>query len=187
MYLSVKNNPHTNKLAWRRYQALITIVGLVTLFKIFSLHSNTYESRSDTNNDEGLSSSSSSMFDPFEIEAGSSGLESFVHLVTVGRLGNQLFEYACSYSIARKLRIPLFLDVGTIAGEDGTKRPADSYFNLHRLHVPIPSDETRTRFLEKVMNSSSKVFQLNDRNILAGEYPVSQDFTVSFCLISLVY
>jgi hypothetical protein len=175
MYLSVKNNSHANNLAWRRYQALITIVGLVTLFKIFSLHSNTYESRSDINNDEGLSSSSSySMFDPFEIEAGSSGLESFVHLVTVGRFGNQLFEYACSYSIARKLEIPLFLDVATIAGEDGTKRPANSYFNLHGLHVPIPSEETRTRFLEKVMNSSSKVFQLNDRNILAGEYPVSQ-------------
>jgi hypothetical protein len=169
MYLSVKNDSHTiNNLARRRYQVLITILGLVTLFKIFSLQ---------PTNDQGLSSSSSSMLEPFEIGAGSSGLESFVHLKTVGRFGNQLFEFACSYSIARKLKIPLFLDVPMTAREDGTYGPADFKFNLHRLQLPIPSDETRKAFMQKVKNSSSKVFRLNDRNILTGDYPVSQTLT----------
>jgi hypothetical protein len=151
-------------LARTRYQTLITICGLLTLLTIFSLRDN---------NESFLFWCSSSMFllgnkgggessfDPFEMGAGSEW-ESFVHLKTHGRLGNQLFEYACSYSLARKHKIPLFLDVPS----------ADPDFSLHRLHVPIPSDETRKRFLEKVLDPSSKVFRSADRNILSGEYPV---------------
>jgi hypothetical protein len=168
MHLIVNNN-YLNNLAIRR--CLMALAGILCLFTFLTIL-----------NLNGTDTKELPDFKSFEIEAGSE-LESFVHLSTFGRLGNQLFEYACSYSIARKLKIPLFLDVPTTARDDGTYGPADFKFNLHRLHVSIPSDETRKRFMQKVINSSHEVFRLNDINILTGEYPVSQLF--KFCLITI--
>jgi hypothetical protein len=40
--------------------------------------------------------------------------EPFVYLKTFGRLGNQLFQYAYAYTIAKKHRMALFLDAPLI-------------------------------------------------------------------------
>jgi hypothetical protein len=169
MHLSVKKNSHNN-LSLRTYQTLVRIMGLivVTFLTIFNLNYAT-----DTNNKESV------VFETLETEA-SSGGDSFVHLVTFGRLGNQLFQYACFYSLARKLKVPLFLEVPTIGSGE------NEVFNLHRLHVPVPSDETRKHFLQKVMNQPDKVFALFDQDILAGYYPVSLNKDLMFskkCLL----
>jgi hypothetical protein len=83
--------------------------------------------------------------------------ETFVHLSMCGRLGNQLFQYACSYSIAKKLKIPLFLQLPNVFTDERSYRCSVNFeFNLHRLHVPIPSIETQQHFLQKLANQSDK-------------------------------
>jgi hypothetical protein len=157
MHLSGKKNSHN--LSLRTYQTLVRIITGLIVFTFLAIFNLNYAT--DINKE-------SVVFEPFETEGSSGGGDSFVHLVTFGRLGNQLFQYACFYSLARKLRIPLFLEVPRINGSG-----ENEVFNLHRLHVPIPSDETRKHFLQKVMNQPEKVFALFDQDILAGYYPVS--------------
>jgi hypothetical protein len=103
--------------------------------------------------------------------------EPFVYLKTFGRLGNQLFQYACAYAIAKKHRMSLFLDapVNYINTNEPRKTKPNTnlgQFVLYELSVPLPSLEESENYRHRINNSVGKITHLVDRTIAAGTYPV---------------
>jgi hypothetical protein len=108
-----------------------------------------------------------------------------VCLKVFGGLGNQLFEYACAYSLAKKndwalhVHIPIntHIDNSNLLRKDWLgsvdKRyynPGDRSFALQYFrNIPLKP----SALLDDSLSSHHQVVQLSDRDILSGKYPVS--------------
>jgi hypothetical protein len=108
-----------------------------------------------------------------------------VYLKVFGGLGNQLFEYACAYSLAKKndwslhVHIPIntHIDNSNLLRKDWLgsvdKRhynPGDRSFALQYFrNIPLKPSP----LLGNYLSSHHQVVQLSDRDILSGKYPVS--------------
>jgi hypothetical protein len=114
-------------------------------------------------------------------------LATLVSAIVFGGLGNQLFEYACAYSLAKKndlalhVHIPIntHIDNSNLLRKDWLgsvdKRnyynPEDRSFALQYFrNIPLrPS-----ALLDNYLSSHHQVVQLSDRrDILSGKYPAS--------------
>jgi len=101
----------------------------------------------------------------------------FVFLQTFGRLGNQMFEFACGYTLAKKNKIPLLLQLPQSVLEDpnypnGILNVEDGTFGLHYFKIPYLDKEEYER-LEAMTQDTSLIQILMDDDIMSGNYPVS--------------
>jgi hypothetical protein len=87
-------------------------------------------------------------------------------------LGNQLFRYACSYTLARKLGVPLYIQPAPVSSstlgadrEKGLKDPTKRYFILDKFHIPIPND---TLVSSETYIPSEYLEEFNDEQLLKG-------------------
>jgi hypothetical protein len=108
-----------------------------------------------------------------------------VYLEVFGGLGNQLFQYACAYSLAKKndwslhVHIPIntHIDNSNLLRKDwlgsvdkrfynsGDRSFALQYFS----NIPLKP----SALLDDSLSSHHLGVQLSDRDILSGKYPVS--------------
>jgi hypothetical protein len=87
-------------------------------------------------------------------------------------LGNQLFRYACSYALARKLGVSLYIQPARVSSstfatdrEKGLKDPTKRYFILDMFHIPIPND---TLVSSETYINPECLKEFNDEQLLNG-------------------
>jgi hypothetical protein len=108
-----------------------------------------------------------------------SRVKRFVWRNIIGGLGNQLFEYAAGYSLARKHGIPFMIQLPPhffhkSANQSTSSNYVNGEFILHHFRIQIPRE---TEYLEQLnlvqrLNNASQVFPMNDDAILAQVYTV---------------
>jgi len=106
----------------------------------------------------------------------------FVFIKTSGRLGNQMFEYACGYTLAKKNKVPFLLTLPQDIVED-PKYPdgifnVEGTFHLHFFKIPLLAKEEYDR-LQTMTEDTSLIQILIDKDIMSGNYPVR--FYTSYC------
>ncbi|OXA38442.1 hypothetical protein Fcan01_26785 [Folsomia candida] len=92
-------------------------------------------------------------------------------LKTTNGLGNQLFQYACHYALARKHDLPLYIRIPH--NQTPHLSVTDRSFALHTLNVPLFSWNT--------IDSSSNlgnITYLSDSDLLSGSYNVSSSLNL---------
>jgi hypothetical protein len=110
-----------------------------------------------------------------------SEMKRFVWRNMNGGLGNQLFEYAAGYSLARKHGIPFMIQLPTDFFDKFDNRTTsydyrNGEFVLHHFRIQIPSETEYFQQLDLVerMKNESQVFQMNDDAILSQAHTVKQ-------------
>jgi hypothetical protein len=108
----------------------------------------------------------------------------FVYLKVFGRLGNQLFEYACAYTLARKLGIPLSVWLPPELVNDLTNNNVNlnpygpySHFALHFFNISFLPREEYDQFMWIVGNNSRLVYKVTDEDLSSGTYPVRKNYS----------
>jgi hypothetical protein len=112
-----------------------------------------------------------------------SEMKRFVWRNMNGGLGNQLFEYAAGYSLARKHGIPFMIQLPPDFYDKFTNRTTsydyrNGEFVLHHFRIQIPSETEYFQQLDLVerMKNESQVFQMNDDAILSQAHTVKQKY-----------
>ncbi|OXA39277.1 O-antigen biosynthesis glycosyltransferase WbnK [Folsomia candida] len=97
-------------------------------------------------------------------------------LKTTNGLGNQLFQYACHYALARKHDLPLYVRIPhnlTHLAPPHFHSVKDRSFALHTLNVPLFAWNT----IDESANVGNITY-ISDSDLLSGSYNVSSSFNL---------
>jgi hypothetical protein len=166
-----RSNPHQLSLKEKSGLFALMVCTFLVLLNLAGFHLHDYRTVTDKVYIKSPSPS------PQESPAIEIAEEPFVYLKTFGRLGNQLFQYACAYTIAKKHRMALFLDaplnyINVNEPRKTKPNPNLGQFVLHELSVPLPSLEESENYRHRINNSAGKITHLVDKAIAAETYPV---------------
>lgn len=95
-----------------------------------------------------------------------------VYLRPTGGLGNQLFQYACAYTIARKNNWPLYVQIPP-NNTQSRFRPQDRDFTLNYFNISFNPNKSDSDGSLLVIYHN--FFTLDDLTILSETYPVSHN------------
>jgi len=103
----------------------------------------------------------------------------FVYYRAFGGLGNQLFQYACAYTIAKKNKIPLLVYADPKPGSDVPGFQLNhGDFALHLYGIPLPRyNYEKTGLIDSYIenaNNLSLLQSLSDATILSQSYQVGK-------------